>query len=77
MRKSFIAEAAESTPPHDIQVGSTPEADDLSDGVPESQSAPILKPDGEVTRIARGGYALLDALGWKEDHYDQVQASKT
>lgn len=31
------------------------------------------KPNGEVTRLAREGYNLRDALNWSEDVYSEVQ----
>ncbi|EJD34211.1 hypothetical protein AURDEDRAFT_176742 [Auricularia subglabra TFB-10046 SS5] len=33
----------------------------------------IPKPAGQVTRIKRGGYTLISALGWDNDQYKRVQ----
>lgn len=34
---------------------------------------PIPKPPGQVTRLRRGGYTLIEALGWDEEYYKNVQ----
>lgn len=77
-RHSFHTADIESPPSHDIEGDSTPEelAPSGTMGGTPGEERLIRKPDGEVTRIARGGYGLLDALGWTEDHYNEVQVSR-
>lgn len=45
-----------------------PDAEQPDDGI-----SLIPKPDGEVTRILRGGYNLMQNLEWKRDIYYNVQ----
>jgi len=33
----------------------------------------IPKPRGQVSEISKGGYSLIDALGWEEARYKSVQ----
>ncbi|EJD41723.1 hypothetical protein AURDEDRAFT_169149 [Auricularia subglabra TFB-10046 SS5] len=40
---------------------------------PSSFPFPIPKPPGQVTRLKRGGYSLISALGWDNEQYIRVQ----
>lgn len=41
--------------------------------VSTSVKALLKKPDGEVTRLARGGYNLQAELKWREEFYQECQ----
>jgi hypothetical protein len=55
--------------------GCQPRLQGLVDPGPINDDTSIPKPPGEVTRLRRGGYSLISALGWQEERYDEVQAS--
>ncbi|KAG2115432.1 hypothetical protein BD769DRAFT_1322689, partial [Suillus cothurnatus] len=42
--------------------------------LPIPLSAKIPKPQGEVSRISRGGYNLQEALGWPAAEYEETRA---
>ena len=39
-------------------------------------TALIPKPEGEVTRLKRGGYSLETTLGWSHERYVEIQVSQ-
>ena len=72
LRKAWPQDSSEALPPPSPGStptrGSSPESD-TDDPIEGS----IAKPQGEVTRKARGGYNLEEALGWEHEIYVVVQ----
>ncbi|KZT04240.1 uncharacterized protein LAESUDRAFT_658145 [Laetiporus sulphureus 93-53] len=75
MRVCFQSERLVTPPPSPARHEFGPEstAPSLTAAVLLHSCQTIPKPNGEVTRIGRGGYNLRDALRWKEALYTQVQ----
>ncbi|EJD50279.1 hypothetical protein AURDEDRAFT_121876 [Auricularia subglabra TFB-10046 SS5] len=53
--------------------GNIPPVDSSPSGSPSASHDLIPKPQGEVTRVKRGGYTLLSALDWDKEYYKRVQ----